>query len=63
MKIIKEKAVSLFGSQAELARALDISLAAVSQWAAGEPIPEKQALKIRYVLKPDEFASDKEAAA
>jgi DNA-binding transcriptional regulator YdaS (Cro superfamily) len=63
MEISKEQAIALFGSQAKLAEALDIFPAAVSQWKAGQPIPEKQALRIRYVLKPESFSDDKEAVA
>lgn len=55
MDISKEQAVALFGSQAKLAKALGIFPAAVSQWKDGKPIPQKQALKIRYVLKPEAF--------
>ncbi len=55
IEILKEDAVAMFGSQAELARALDIKRSAVSQWQDGKPIPEKQALKIRYQLRPESF--------
>ncbi len=55
MKITKEKAIALYGTRTALARALGISKAAVSQWKDGEAIPEVQALKIRYILKPEAF--------
>lgn len=53
--ITKEQAIEIFGTQAELARALDIERSAVSQWKDGAPIPELQDLKIRYELRPDLF--------
>lgn len=59
MEIVKEQAIHLFGSASSLARALNISPAAVTQWADGKPIPEKQALKIRYTLKPEFFGEAK----
>lgn len=46
----KQSAIKMFGSQAKLAKALGISRAAVAQW--GETVPEFQALRIRFVLKP-----------
>lgn len=55
IKITKEEAVGLFRTQAGLARALGIERQAVSQWKDGEPIPEKQALRIRYQLRPECF--------
>jgi len=54
IEIRKEEAVQMFGTQAELARALGIKKSAVSQWSDG-PIPEKQAMKIRFMLKPELF--------
>lgn len=61
MEILKEEAIALFGSQAALARALDISPAAVSQYRDGEPIPEKQALRLRYEIKPEAFQAAESA--
>jgi len=52
----KSEAVALFKNKAELARVLGISRAAVSKW-PDEKIPEAQALKIRFVLKPEAFAA------
>jgi DNA-binding transcriptional regulator YdaS (Cro superfamily) len=54
VEITKQQAVEMFGTQANLARALGIAKSAVSQWADG-PIPELQAMKIRFVLKPHLF--------
>lgn len=59
--ITKECAVGLFKTQAALAKALDISKGAVSQWKDGMPIPEVHALKIRYELKPESFADESAA--
>jgi len=53
--ITKEQAVALFGSQIALAKALGITKGAVSQWRDGEPIPEAQALKLRYEIAPEAF--------
>tara|TARA_R110000737_G_C14241898_1_gene424933 strand:+ start:103 stop:318 length:216 start_codon:yes stop_codon:yes gene_type:complete len=53
-QITKNQAIQLYGSQSKLAKALSITKGAVSQWPEG-PIPEKQALKLIYELKPDAF--------
>lgn len=53
--IMKEDAIALFGSKSNLARALGIYRQAVSQWRDGHPIPQVQAMKIRYQLKPEQF--------
>lgn len=45
----KREAIEQFGSGAALARALGITKQAVSQWPE-DRIPEKQELRIRYVL-------------
>lgn len=45
----KREAIDQFGSAVALARALGITKQAVSQWSE-EKIPEKQELRIRYVL-------------
>jgi len=50
--ILKEQAVAMFGSASALARALGIKPQAVSQWAAGEPIPERHQLRLRYEVLP-----------
>ena len=52
MKISKQDASALYGSQSKLARALQIAPAAVSRWPDDKPIPELQTLKLRFVLKP-----------
>ena len=54
-KVIKERAVKLFGNEARLAEALGITRQAVNQWGQWDPIPERHALKIIHVLKPEEF--------
>ena len=56
ISITKERAISAYnGNCAALARALNISPAAVYQWADG-PIGEVHALKLRFVLKPEIFS-------
>jgi len=57
MKISKEEAIALFGSRTALADALGITIQAVGQW-DDDAIPEKQAMKIRYVLKPEAFEGE-----
>lgn len=54
-EILKEEAVAMFRTKAALARALGIERQAISQWPDNKPIPEKQALKIRYQLRPECF--------
>ena len=53
--ITKEQAIEAFGSAAKLARALGITKGAVSQWQPGEPIPQAQALRLKYVIAPKKF--------
>lgn len=60
--IIKEEAVAMFRTKAALARALGISKVAVSQWPDGKPIPQLQALRIRYELRPECFPKIKQPA-
>ena len=55
MTISKEQAVEMFGSRQALADALGISIQAVGQW-RDDRIPEKQAMRIRYELKPELFS-------
>ncbi|WP_299076446.1 Cro/CI family transcriptional regulator [uncultured Paraglaciecola sp.] len=50
--LTKEQAVSLYGSQTNLANELGVTKALVSIWPNGEPIPERYDLRIRFVLKP-----------
>lgn len=53
--ITKEQALAAYdGNGAALARALNITPSAVSQWPEG-PIGEVHALKLRFVLKPELF--------
>lgn len=57
--ILKEQALAAFGNNgSELARALGIKPSAVYQWPDGKPIPEKQALRLRYELRPELFGAD-----
>jgi DNA-binding transcriptional regulator YdaS (Cro superfamily) len=61
--ILKEQALAAFGNNASrLARALGIKPSAVSQWKDGEAIPAKQALRLRYEIRPDLFGRPKAAA-
>lgn len=51
--VYKGEALAYFdGNQSALARFLEISRAAVQQWAPDKPIPEAQALKIHYQKRP-----------
>lgn len=55
--ITKEEALAAYGGDTlALAEALGITRSAIYQWPEG-PIPQTQALKLRYVLKPDVFGS------
>jgi transposase-like protein len=54
--ITKEHALAAYGNiGSDLAKALGITPSAVYQWRDGEAIPNEQALKLRYVLKPEVF--------
>ena len=53
MEISKSEAIGMFRNQKRLAEALGISRQAIQGWPDDKPIPEKQALKIRYVLRPE----------
>ena len=55
LHVTKEQAIELFGTPLALAEALGIERANVYMWPDGEPIPEKHALRIRFVLKPEAF--------
>jgi len=55
IQITKKEAVALFRTQASLARALGITRQAISQWGDNDPIPQVQAYKIRYQLRPECF--------
>ncbi|HLT04801.1 MAG TPA: hypothetical protein VK019_07535 [Pseudomonas sp.] len=56
--ITKEQALAAYENDTKaLAAALGITRSAIYQWADG-PIPEAQALKLRYVLKPEVFGPD-----
>ena len=53
----KKTAISLYGTQTALAKALGITKQAISQWDDGQ-IPELQELKLRYVLNQGEIQVD-----
>lgn len=54
--ITKEQALAAFDwKQADLARALGITSGAITQWPPGQPIPNEQALKLYYQIKPGAF--------
>lgn len=53
--ITKEQALAVYETATALANALGITKGAVSQWPAGQPIPNEQALKLRYEIAPDKF--------
>lgn len=55
MDISKQDAIAAYGTQEALAEALGIGRTAVVMWSDVKPIPEKHALKLRYVLKPAYF--------
>lgn len=56
--ILKEDALAAYGGVGtELAKALGITPSAVYQWEEGKPIPNEQALKLRFVLRPDLFGT------
>lgn len=60
--ITKSKAVELFGSVSNLARALGISSQAVSQWPQ-DRIPEKHFLRIKHELRPKAFRTVRKPAS
>jgi hypothetical protein len=61
--ISKDEALAAYGGDTlALAEALGITRSAIYQWPDG-PIPQAQALKLRYVLKPDVFGPPAEQAA
>ncbi len=53
MDIQKAEAIGMFRNKAQLARALGITRQAIDRWPDDKPIPEKHALKIRFVLRPE----------
>ena len=55
IEISKQEAVGMFRNKSQLAKALGITRQAVEGWPDDKPIPEKQALRIRYQLRPDLF--------
>jgi DNA-binding XRE family transcriptional regulator len=59
--ITKEQAIGMYRDKYKLAEALGITRQAIDFWPEGKPIPEVHALKIRYVLRPELFESNKRA--
>jgi len=55
--ITRRRAVEVYGGVSKLAEALGISRAAIYLWPEDDPIPELQALKLKYELRPDVFGS------
>lgn len=55
MSILKEQAVSAYGTQQALADALGIGRTAVTMWPDGKAIPREHELRLRYELRPDIF--------
>jgi hypothetical protein len=54
--VLKEAAIAAYnGNGAALARALEVTAAAVYQWPSNKPIPERHALRLRYQLKRNRF--------
>jgi hypothetical protein len=53
--ISKKDAIGMFRNKNRLAKALGITRQAIENWPDDMPIPEKQALKIRYQLRPELF--------
>ena len=53
--ISKKDAIGMFRNKNRLAKALGITRQAIENWPDDQPIPEKQALKIRYQLRPELF--------
>lgn len=52
----KSEAIKLFGNEAGLAAALDISRSAVNQW--GDDVPELRAYQIKEILAAKEASRD-----
>ena len=54
--ISKSEALAAYeGNASALARDLDITPQAIYQWPEDKPIPDLQAMKLRFVLKPELF--------
>lgn len=59
-RLTKDQALALFdGNQAALGRALGVTRQAINKLGPGE-LPEWMDLKIRFVLKPGEFAEHRQ---
>lgn len=61
--ITKAEALAAYDNNgAELGRALGITRQAVYAWPPEGPIPQEHALKLRFLLKPEVFNSQNQAA-
>jgi hypothetical protein len=60
--VSKKKAVSIYGSQYQLAIALGITRQAISKWPDDKPIPDLQAMRLRYELAPEHFKKNSNRA-
>ena len=55
LEISKQEAIGMYRNKNRLAKALGITRQAVEGWPDDKPIPIKQALLLRYILRPDLF--------
>ena len=55
LEISKQEAIGMYRNKNRLAKALGITRQAVEGWPDDKPIPIKQALLLRYVLRPELF--------
>ena len=55
LDISKQEAIGMYRNKNRLAKALGITRQAVEGWPDDKPIPIKQALLLRYVLRPELF--------
>lgn len=63
ISITKAEALAAYDNNgAELGRALGITRQAVYAWPHEGPIPQEHALKLRFMLKPEVFNSQRTAA-
>lgn len=57
--ISKTEAIGMFRNKAHLAKALGLTRQAIDRWADDKPIPQKHALAIRFILRPELFEDSK----
>jgi hypothetical protein len=55
MDIYKRDVLAVYGTHEAAARALGITRGAVTMWPEDRPIPDRHALRLRFVLRPDIF--------